>query len=84
VEISLGWLIRALGLIHRCVQNSSAPWTYKACTVNLTTDACVQVPGMSRYRKLEIRMDGYRVYQASEPIRARPLNFNHQSEQMVR
>jgi hypothetical protein len=42
-KISFRWLIQALH-IHRCFQNTSPPWTHKACTVNRLQKTCVQVP----------------------------------------
>ncbi len=43
-KISFRWLIQALQRIHRCFQNTSPPWTHKACTVNRLQKTCVQVP----------------------------------------
>ena len=50
-KISFRWLIQALQRIHRCFQNTSPPWTHKACTVNRLQKTCVQVPDKSHYRR---------------------------------
>ena len=65
-KISFRWLIQALQRIHRCFQNTSPPWTHKACTVNRLQKTCVQVPDKSHYR---VRREKVMVHSGGKPAR---------------